>query len=532
MFATEASPSFKLQQLKGQDAAVALNYSQPLNIDSALAQVKSLTASSLPQPDRVSGAKQPQNPVPEAAAAPAPDLSLRSEEGTAVLAASVKGKDLGAENERYQRCLDVLSYLSKLRDIAAKLCQEAQQRPAPSARDFRTLSDLARTIDEQNQSRQEQAAAVNAPVKTLTTAAATATTTALSGSVNPVSTLPSEYAHLLQAEAANLTASVLAEAESGSGLDPAQAALFEQESPSLEQARQINAAVDAYMRQEDAYRSPLAANFAAAPEFGQEPAAEPLPAVQGQTAMPAVPDFMQEIPEADAPFVPFDYDELSEEPEQMQAAEQHAEAMLFAAPAQQDLPPDGLQDKAGHGIPGRGGVSPVTQLPAGYSVPKFAGLDPLTSEDFYPQLIQQSPWYALIEQAGVPQGPERSALLYAALIKEPGTDGVLELAMSEEYRAYLTGGKGQSLIEQYFSAFYGRKVKLKLSFVNGTPANAPAALAQQALGQNVEQMRTRLKHDPNLNELFSFMGESLDESVITLYKKHDEAKSPVPGTVR
>ncbi|MBU3825968.1 MAG: hypothetical protein IAA31_00535 [Candidatus Anaerobiospirillum merdipullorum] len=454
-----------------------------------------------------------------------------------------------AQLEHYQLCRQVLSYIQEVQRTATQLCAAVKKHPAASSRDLQSLHTIAKAIDAQQQAR--QAAVAQTPEAPVLQPSGSQPILASAPTLN-LEPVDDDYARKLQASAQELTRPT-PELESHGPLSEAEIALLTDEplDKKRQAARAINQAVDDLTMPDD-YASPLAANFASGEESSLALPTEPAPAEMASAPqaplLPSVPDtmpeYMQEVPEPEEEFPPspatamppdFGDEDALDEDQELEAQERSAQAMLFASAPQQG------GDSAGAAVASQLAtqpsqtksstrqLQPVQQLPTGYSLPKFKGLTQVTPEDFYPRLKQISPWYALIDKAKIPQGPERSALLYSSLVHEPQENNELELTMSEEYRTFILGGKALALLKELFSEYYGREISLKLNFCSGVPANAPVALVQQMLGESLEQQREALARDPFMQALLGSLEENVAEVMLTLYHEDRKATPAVPA---
>ncbi len=511
-----------------------MNYAQPINIDAAIAQLNTLKAASLPRTETLD--------VPLATKAPAAQTSVAVSVSTEQIAAPAAVQSAvpsvnRVQQQRYQLCQQALDYLQLVQRVSGELCAQLNKHPEASARDIVSLGDLAKAIDAQHQTRKQNAPENVAPqpLRAQPTAAS------------------AQYVRSMQEQASLLMADAPLEPQGTESARLSDADIARLSAAPHEEQRAaalaINQAVDAAAMSED-YTSPLSANFGAEPASAIiESVAQSSLSLQQHTANaqlelhsavpqlsaidePEMPDYLRDIPDDDIPpedgepeaaeqslvvgTLSDEGDELKELPHE----EQTAQAMLFSPDRQQGVQSVAPQlNTRPSDLAPRRALQPIKHLPTGYCAPQFKGLSPITVEDFYPQLATHSPWYDLIEKAAIPPGPERTALLYSALVSGPNADGSIELTMSEEYRTFILGGKALPLLNNLFSQYFTRTIELKIHFTTGTPTDAPASVAQQLMGAAVEYQRAELMRVPFINALFSGLEENMQEVMLTLYQE-------------
>ena len=446
--------------------------------------------------------------------------------------------------ERFEQSLELLHYLGQLRRTMQELLHQALQRPEKGGRSANELHAIVSDISSKNA---VQAAAL--PQQSMPATQPEMPAAEPAGEPQPPAELTAEYRNQMQAQAQHLSAQAAAPEKAQPALSAAELTAIEQsgQNLSLEQVQQLNAAVDQSLSQDD-YQSPLAANFAPdpapdalqaepaaaapAPQPVPQPAPAPVPQPVPQPPaddLPPMPEEFADLPPVEAEIAPEAGDDDDDDDAYLALQEQSADALLFAkapeappqyqtAPHTQAALPPRAECKARLQEPK---FRPVTQLPHGSSAPQFAGFKLVTPEDFYPQLPSLSPWYAVLAQLKLKNGPERSALMYADLVQDPGSGSELELNMSAEYQQYFAGSKAKPIIEQALSEYYGRPMTLKLNFTAGAPERAPAELARKALSLEGVKKREELKREPQLMALAAALQENLDDVPLVLYRRDD-----------
>lgn len=446
--------------------------------------------------------------------------------------------------ERFEQSLELLHYLGQLRRTMQELLHQALQRPEKGGRSANELHAIVSDISSKNA---VQAAAL--PQQSMPATQPEMPAAEPAGEPQPPAELTAEYRNQMQAQAQHLSTQAAAPEKAQPALSAAELTAIEQsgQNLSLEQVQQLNAAVDQSLSQDD-YQSPLAANFAPdpapdalqaepaaaapAPQPVPQPAPAPVPQPVPQPPaddLPPMPEEFADLPPVEAEIAPEAGDDDDDDDAYLALQEQSADALLFAkapeappqyqtAPHTQAALPPRAECKARLQEPK---FRPVTQLPHGSSAPQFAGFKLMTPEDFYPQLPSLSPWYAVLAQLKLKNGPERSALMYADLVQDPGSGSELELNMSAEYQQYFAGSKAKPIIEQALSEYYGRPMTLKLNFTAGAPERAPAELARKALSLEGVKKREELKREPQLMALAAALQENLDDVPLVLYRRDD-----------
>lgn len=613
--------------------------SRPLGPDSR-DLLQSLNTESTPQTPAV--AQAPEIPAPPQPPQPQPGAQLPAAAPSAGAQAVARAEELLKQpaanaliQEEYSRCLQILAYLIDLKQSAAQLQAQQHRQLAgdPAAQQMAKLASLAaqppgqlpppggaasaflpgrNKVDSTEQSLQDlELLDAAAPAGPAAAAGAPPVPPAVLAPAPAVNTAAAQaYRERIARQSEQLNSEIQQAAAAASGgqgqLSAAEAERFEgialplaTEPMSLEEARRINSAVDQRLRQEQAAEpvSPLAGNFAAAPQAEPQPAhqeqpQEQMPPVDPQTQMPALapqeqispmepqaqmsapapqnqmpppqppadqaaanglppfqapqkaeagpalPEYLQDLPPLEDDYAYMGGAAAEEGEEPAPASSSPGPDLLLADlpeahPAPQAGPQQPYTEPAGSARPqdrrGRGGGSAaprvVQTLPAGYSLPRFAGLRPLSADDYYPQLAQSDPWYRLIVDSGFKNGPDLNVLLFSALQHEPDEEGVMAITCSFDHRDYVEGSRAVERFNQQFSQHFGRQVEVKLSYVPGVPPGAPCAAADSALLRDTTARRQELSRDAALQELCALLGENINELPLQLYVPENSAET-------